>query len=268
MDKSKIIEGLKGFDEFQVKCYADYLEFLENDKDRDKKIRNPWMKYRTIEQLIDFFKIVDAEGLVLDGKHITLQIIGISYDYQAYKNKLLLAYPESIFDDDLVYKSDVFDSRKDAGKVNYSHEIINPFSRKDDDIIGGYCVIKNKRGEFITLLGSADLAKHRLVAKTDSFWKKWFPEMCRKTIIKKACKRHFDDVFEKIFEMDNEEIDLDMPEITLSTKQEIEDIFTLEKLEKYYKDNKEKHLDTKAGFNGMVLKRKEEIEALDANNKS
>ena len=154
MNKTAITNGLKDFDTFQVKVYVDYLEHIENDTDKNGIIRNKWMKYRDDEYLIDCFKQVASEGLVFDGVHITLQTTGISYDYQAYKNKMLIAYPESTVDDSLVYKEDFFESKKESGKVIYSHIINNPFSRKDEDLIGGYCVIKNKRGEFITLLGS------------------------------------------------------------------------------------------------------------------
>jgi len=263
MEKNKVINGLKDFDQFQVKNYANYLEFVECDE-KDGVRRNKWMKFRSEEELIDFFKKVNSEGLVFDGVHITLQSTGISYDYQAYKNKMLIAYPESIIDDDLVYKNDVFDSRKESGKVIYSHEIQNPFSRKDNDLIGGYCVIKNKRGEFITMLGKDDIDKHRKVARTDMFWQKWYPEMVRKTIIKKACKKHFADVFENIINMDNHENDIENDlEVSLSTKQEIENIFTVDELKEYYTNNKGKHKDDKPGFDKMITKRKEEIKEID-----
>ena len=259
MNKTAVINGLKEYDQFQVKVYADYLEFVENDE-KDGVKRNKWMKFRPDEFLIDCFKQVASEGLVFDGVHITLQGTGVSYDYQAYKNKMLIAYPESIIDDDLVYKNDVFDSRKESGKVIYSHEIQNPFSRKDDGLVGGYCVIKNRRGEFITLLGREDIEKHRKVARTDLFWKKWYSDMVRKTIIKKACKKHFADVFENIINMDNHENDIENDlDVSLSTKQEIENIYTLEKLKEYYNTNKDKHQDDKAGFDKMITKRKAEI---------
>jgi len=261
MSQSKIVAGLKDYDQVQVETFANYCQYLSSKIDnKTGKRKNPWMEQRSDDFLISCFKQVDNEGLVFDGEHVTLQKTGISYDYQAYKNKMLLAYPESIIDDDLVYATDVFESSKESGKVIYSHEIINPFSREEKDIIGGYCVIKNKRGEFITLLSAADINKHRKVAKTDYIWKAWFVEMARKTIIKKACKKHFNDIYENIITMDNSENDIELPlNISLSVKQEIENIDTVEKLKQYFLDNKDKHVADASGFNTLINNRKKEL---------
>ena len=66
----------------------------------------------------------------------------------------------------LVYTDDKFSFEKHSGKVVYQHEINNPFDeKKDENVIGGYCVIKNKRGEFLTLLSKNEIEKHRKVFK-------------------------------------------------------------------------------------------------------
>ena len=265
MDKSSIITGLADYDKVQVELFANYCFALSIETNKKTgKLKNWWMKDRTDKYLIDCFKKVHDEGLVFDGQHVTLQNTGISYDYQAYKNKMFLAYPDTVIDDDLVYASDVFNFSKSSGRVNYTHDIIDPFSREEKDIIGGYCVIKNRRGEFLTLLSASDIEKHRKVAKTDYIWKAWFVEMARKTVIKKACKKHFEDIYQIIINSDNDNSDIDNPlDVELSVKQEIETIETVEKLKEYYAENKDKHIANAKGFNKLVSDRKEILKERD-----
>ena len=256
-----ITNGLKDYDKVQVKVFADYCQYLLTAIDRSGKLKYPWMSKRKDDYLISCFKKVAADGLVFDGENITLLNTGISYNYQAYKNKMLLTYPASIIDLDLVYSTDVFEFEKHSGKVIYTHNIVNPFNRTDENVIGGYCVIKNKRGEFLTLLSKADIDKHRKVAKTDMIWKSWFVEMAKKTVIKKACKQHFNDIYQNITNLDNENSDIENPlDISLSVKNEIENTNSVEELKKYFNGNKEKHKADAKGFNYLVNKRKIELE--------
>ena len=148
---------------------------------------------------------------------------------------MLLVYPESIIDIQLVYDGDDIRFSKKSGSVDYSHTFSNPFDQNENKIIGGYCVIKNKRGEFLTLISKAEIDKHRKKAKTDFIWKEWFKEMALKTIMRKAVKMHFDDVFAKMDEQDNENYDLEKPiNIELEWKQEVETIETMGELKEYY----------------------------------
>ena len=65
-----------------------------------------------------------------------------------------------------------------------------------------------------------------------------------KTIMKKACKLHFWDIFTGIDEQDNENYSLDNPiDIDLSYKQEIDEIETIKELAAYYKANEWKGKD-------------------------
>jgi len=174
-----------------IDLYIAYCMKVETSKKRDGQLSNPWFKHRTEDDLINYFIRVQADGFNIDGEHITIQSTGVCYDYIAFKNKMLKVYPESIIDIQLAYKGDQFVFSKISGVVKYTHDIIDPFNQTENDIIGGYCVIKNKRGEFITILTKADLEKHRRTAKTDSIWKHWLTEMYFKTLLKKACKQHF-----------------------------------------------------------------------------
>lgn len=239
MDKQAIIDELKDYNQEEVERFASYCVRLSLEKDKQGRLKNPWIANKKENHLADLFKRVANDGLVFDGVHITLQSTGISYDYIAYKNKMLLAYPESKVDVSLVYEGDEFSIAKESGSVIYSHNIKDPFGQKGDNIIGGYCVIRNKRGEFATLLSKEDIEQHRKVAKTDYIWRTWFKEMALKTVIKKACKQHFADVYESIEQNDNENYNLDNPiDIELEWKQEIDAIKTLEELQSYYQANK------------------------------
>lgn len=259
MKPETLKELLKDYDTLEVEQYVDYLNKLQNEvkKNTNKKV-NPWMYYRNDELLAKYFKQIKLQGLVFDGKHITLLKTGVTFDYVAYKNKMLLAYPETIMDISIVYKGDTFSFRKENGKILYKHEIDNPFGQNEDNIIGGYCVIKNQRGEFLTLLSKDDIDKHRKVAKTDFIWRDWYKEMCLKTVSKKACKQHFEDIFRDIENLDNENYDIDQPiGITVEMKAEIEEIKTIEKLIEYFHANKEKVENTKDFNKAMTNKRKE-----------
>ncbi len=256
MNKETIVSLLKDYSQEQVEKFAAYCVRLFNEKDKTGKLKNPWMQKKTADQMAELFRRVNKDGLVFDGEHITLQSTGISYDYVAYKNKMLLTYPESLVDVSLVYTGDTFSFAKDSGKVSYSHTIADPFNQKDSDVIGGYCIIKNRRGEFFTPLSKLDIDKHRKAAKTDFIWKAWFKEMALKTVIKKACKQHFADIFQSIEENDNENYDLENPlTLDLKYKSEIDSIKSMQELTEYWNLHKGQGAD----FAKYVSMRKDQL---------
>lgn len=197
--------------------FDQFVSELRTKKKKDENgkwvLANPWADEKKPSFWDDCWKKVQLTGLQFDGKHIAIDKNGLTFDYVAYKNKMLLVYPESQIDIELVYKGDDFSFRKDNSKIEYHHIFKNPFEHKDDDIIGGYCVIKNKRGEFITTLSKAEILKARAVAKTQKIWLAWFAEMCKKTVIKKAIKFHFDDIYAVMEEEDNKNYDLEKTDI-------------------------------------------------------
>lgn len=257
MEKQSIIAALADQNPEHAEKFAAYCIQLEAEIDKETKLpKNPWMKSKTPTQLADLFKRVAKEGLVFDGKHVTLLSTGVNYDYVAYKNKMLIAYPESLIDVSLVYTADEFMVHKDSGEVKYEHVIRDPFNQAEADIVGGYCVIKNKRGQFLTVMGKTDIQKHRIVAKTDMFWKKWFKEMVLKTVIKKACKFHFDDIYKEMEEADEENFDMNIPmDLDTQWKVEIDAIDSIEALRAYYAENKGKG----KAFDQYVKTRKEQL---------
>jgi len=259
----QIIASLAEYKTNDVERYANYIKAIMDLKDKKtNKPKNPFLFYVTLENHITNFKRIVDEGLIFDGKHITLQSTGISLDYVAYKNKMLLVYPETKMDFGVVYEGDDFTFRKESGKVIYIHDYKNPFSQIDKNITGCYCVIKNSRGEFLTLLDKAAIDKHRSVARGDTFWAKWFVEMVKKTVIKKACKDHFDDMYVEIEAIDNAtNIDLENPlEISVEFKSKIDALGDdKDKINEAYHEYKGDQFKIK-----YILKRADEIKALEA----
>lgn len=273
MNAEKLKQLLSDREPKKVDIYIKYCLFLESEVhlkgDKKGQKKNKWMYHKSEEDLANYYNIVRNDGLEFDGKHITIQSTGISYDFIAYKNKMMLVYPETIFDVQLVREGDSYQFQKNSGKVAYKHEILNPFENKP--VIGGYAVIKNSRGEFATFLSEKDFQKHRKVAKTDYIWNQWPDEMRMKTIVKKACKIHFEDMFRVIEEQDNKQNDLENSlDIPIEVKQAIEKIDNKEDLSKYYKENCDKNPGIKPAFHVAITKRLEEIkndkEPSDENN--
>lgn len=265
--KDGIVKLLSDYKPEKVEQFASYCFklALEIDK-KEQKPKNPWILKMTNEKLASFFKRVAVdEGMFLDGENVTLSVRGIQYDYKAYKNRLTIVYPETVFDYQLVYKDDVFKFKKESGKIIYSHDIGNPFDQKDEDIIGAYCIIKNRRGEFLTTLSKEDIAKHRKVAKTDSIWKEWYKEMVLKTVIKKGCSVHFHDITQNMEAIDNEaNCDITNPQsIEIDDKAEIDKITSLEALRKFYNDHKDKFTKDK-GLLQYIQKKQAEIKKLQS----
>jgi len=260
-------ELLKDFDEVEINDLCAYLENLQHDKDKEKNFKCKWFSFLTPDFVAKLFKKANSDGLWIDGKHIVIENrggkIGLSYNYIAYKNKLLNVYPEAKIDFDVVYKDDDFNFQKKDGKVFYSHKLNNPFSNKDSDLIGAYCVIKINTGEFLITLDRQEIDKIKSKAKTSKVWNEWFRDMCLKSAIKKLVSKHFNDIYTNIIEEDNQGSNIDNPiDIEEKIKTEIEAIETIEELNQYYKDNKSKIANTKS-FIEMLSIRKKEIKDYD-----
>jgi len=85
--------------------------------------------------------------------------------------------------------------------------------------------------------------------------------MAKKTVIKKACKFHFEDIYNNINTLDNENYDLDLPtDIEVKVKADIEKLDTRDELVKYYNENKSKYTENANSFNKLLAKRQEEID--------
>lgn len=245
----------KDYKESDIDIYIAYLRKTESNPKN-----SGWFNKKTEDDLINYFIKVQADGFNIDGEHITIQSTGICYDYVAYKNKMLAVYSESIIDIQMVYNGDTFKFSKESGKVKYVHNISNPFGQDENSIIGGYCVIKNQRGEFLTILNRQDLEKHRKTAKTDFIWKNWLTEMYFKTLMKKACKQHFADMYQNIEKIDNENYNPEKVDNTASKIiDEVSEITDYNELKEYYDKNKAKYKSEKKIFNKIVSEKRDEL---------
>ena len=249
----------------EVGIYDKNLYKLATDKEKDGTTKNKWVAYLKDEDVIHLYNTVAKDGLFIDGDTVTLQFKGsvsVNYNYQAYKNKLLMIYPESKFDIQNVYEGDSFSFKKESGKVVYEHGINNPFA-KNKVIIGCYCVIKNSRGEFIETLNMDDIAKMRNVAKTQTIWNAWESEMILKSVIKRACKRHFKDVVVNIETLDNENYDLETVNLEYQVKEQVENCKTVDDVMKVYNEHIAHCKDEKA-FLELLSAKKAELKKASA----
>ncbi|MGH0945582.1 recombinase RecT [Bacillus mycoides] len=255
--------GLTEYNQAQVGVFISHIQDLDAAKDKEGKKKNRWIEYLTTGQAVSIYEKVALDGLYIDGDTITLQFKGklsVSYNYQAYKNKMLMVYPESLFDVQLVYEGDVFNFEKVDGKVKYRHKMANPFNKPDEGIIGTYCIIKNSKGEFIETLSPEEIDKMRKVAKTDNIWKAWFGEMVLKSIIKRACKRHFKDVVTNIELLDNENVDPELVETEVDHKTAVEVCTSLDELQMCY-ERFIGEVKDEATFLSLLTAKKEELKA-------
>lgn len=170
----------------------------------DRATGKPKNKYppdfllQSIAECIDNGFALDGVNYVLTGNRMYMPT------YKAYKNKLYMVYPDTIIDLQLIREGDKYSFAKESGSVVYSHQIGDPFAIAEPKIIGAYCIIRNKRGEFLETLNASDYKAMRDSSKTPSTWDKWASEFWLKSVIKRACKRHFNDITSVIDEKDNE----------------------------------------------------------------
>lgn len=261
-------DKLSKYDEVAVSLYERYIMKLQTDKDKDTgKPKNPWALNVGMDGWVAYFEKVAATGFYIDGDNITINYNGISLNYQAYKNLVIKKYPEATFDMQLVRKNDEFSFKKEGGKVIYKHIFTNPFG--DEAYVGGYCIIKIRTGESIELLSIKDLEHIRTKAKSQNIWKEWTGEMYLKTIIKRACKRHFKDAVEVLDSMDNDNYDLsENSEIAESLLAEINACKTIKDVEQVWmahKLDKRTKQETAALINACAKKKQEITEALNEN---
>lgn len=212
-DKYKDLENLPGV-HAQERELVDisilYIQKLIAQKVQDKQTKKWVLKYnfgadfllQSIAECIDNGFALDGVNYVISGNRMYMPT------YKAFKNKIYMVYPESEIDIQVVRQGDTYSFAKESGAVIYQHNLADPFEQNQKPIIGAYCVIKNKRGEFLELLNQRDYNEMRDSSKNPSLWDKWESEFWRKSVIKRACKTHFNDITSAIEEKDNEVIGL------------------------------------------------------------
>lgn len=142
-------------------------------------------------------------GLVIDGVNVVITGRDMAMvTYHGYKNKVKQIYPDATFDVQLVREGDEFKVSKESGSVMYTHNFGDPFTEKP--IIGAYCVIKIGDNDYLETLNKKDYTAMRGGSKNSNLWDKWESEFWLKSVIKRACKRHFNDITVDIDTIDNE----------------------------------------------------------------
>jgi len=234
-------ELLVKYDKDKVNVFINYINDLKKDD------KNWWIKKASKNDLANIFIKVYQTGLTIDGDSVTLNYlkkIVVTYDYHAYINKILINYPETIFDFNLVNQGDEFSFKKESGKVIYLHKINNPFETKKD-IIGAYGVLKNRKGEFLEIITKEDIAKFKKTSKMTFIWNSWEDRMILKSIIKRLCNVHFKDLVKDIDKQDNELNEPNRVMFDDEILRGLDDIATIEELNIFYKENVNKVEDKK-----------------------
>jgi hypothetical protein len=181
------------------------MAYLTNAiRDEQRKDKKP-ISSNTVDQLYTLTYKFWNLGAPLDGTNAI--IAGRNFamaTFHGYKNKVLKIYPETEFDIQLVREGDETHFAKESGSVVYTHNIADPFGTHEASIIGAYVVFKNKRGEYLETLNKTDYDKMRRNSGQQKLWDMWESEFWLKSVIKRACKRHFNDITEDLDKFDNE----------------------------------------------------------------
>lgn len=187
---------------------AKFTVYVTNAKNDEVKLRekgkNTPVTNNGTEQLISLAVRFWNMGIVIDGVNAVITGKNMAMvTFHGYKNKVLQTYPETEFDYGLIREGDKFKVSKDSGKVIYSHEIADPFS--SGKITGAYVVFKNKRGEYFEALSEKDYNAMKDASKQSYLWNTWDSEFWLKSVMKRACKRNFNDIVAEIDKNDNED---------------------------------------------------------------
>ena len=204
----KLGQLLKHHDCGYVNRYQGYIDKLCTNRKKDGTLVNPWAQKISNETWVEYYEKVALTGLRIDGDVVIVTSRGITLTHQAYKNLVLQKYPDAKFDIQLVRDDDApVEFTKIDGKIHYDHKILKPFS--NSPIIGGYCIIKLPTGDFLETMSKADFEQIKRCATDKTIWNMWEQEMCMKSLIKRACKRHFRDLTVEVDKIDNENYDFD-----------------------------------------------------------
>lgn len=162
----------------------------------------PVLSNTDIQLYTMFFKFWSL-GLVIDGINVVITGRGMALPtFHGYKNKVKQIYSDAKFDTQLVREGDTVKFAKESGSVVYTHDIGDPFSEKP--IKGAYCVISFGGEQYLETLNKQDYNKMKSSSKNPSTWDKWPSEFWLKSVIKRACKRHFNDITVELDKYDNE----------------------------------------------------------------
>lgn len=182
-----------------------FLAYIEGQKTQEKNSKSDYkpVTSNTDDQLYTMAFKFKGLGLVIDGVNVVITGKGMAMvTYHGYKNKVKSIYPTATFDVQLVREGDTFSVAKESGEVVYSHQFGDPFG--NSKINGAYCIIKIDGQDYFEALNRHDFEEMKKGSKNSSTWDKWESEFWLKSVIKRACKRHFNDITIEIDKVDNE----------------------------------------------------------------
>jgi len=210
--KTQLVE--KGYKEDKVTKFVAYLsgESAKQNNAVDKhtvlELMNLFAKYYNVGSNLD------GVNVVLTGKNMAL------ITANGYRNKVRAVYPDLFLDVQLIREGDNFGFKKINGKVEYTHEITNPFEEKK--IIGAYCVLRYGDGnELLETLNPIDFQKMKDSSRNQATWNKWESEFWKKSVVKRACKANFAEEIRDLDEIDNEDYGLEDEKASDDTKSAI-----------------------------------------------
>lgn len=261
IEELKIVRGnLMQHPKENVEIFIAYLSALMTEKNKGGDLKAKWIPYATPQSLVGIFNhVATMTGLFIDGDSVTITFRGklmANFDYKAYKNRILSSYPEAVFDFQIVHDLDTTSFRKVDGKVLYEHIIGDPFNT-EKKIIGGYGVLKTRRGEFFEVLTLVDIEKMKAIAKTKDIWEAWFDRMVLKSIIKRICNAHLSDIVKDIEALDNENYELQNVNVELSLNKAVEGCETIFDLESVW--DKKRTSKNESDLIRLITERRKEI---------
>lgn len=130
----------------------------------------------------------------------------------------------------IVYEGDTFTIRAEGSRETYTHEVGQQGMWEDDPFkcMGAFCYIEYKvDGELCSIVSRmprAELEKVKNVAKQKAIWNQWASEMIIKTVIRRACKRHFSTITDDLDQVDNEMYDMPAPHSASDLRSKPEDV--------------------------------------------
>lgn len=163
-------------------------------------------------------------GLIIDGINVVITGRAMAMvTYNGYKNKVKQSYPSATFDIQLVREGDTFSVAKESGEVIYSHQFGSPF--ENNKINGAYVVIKIDGTDYFEALNRRDYEEMQKSSKQSFLWDKWESEFWLKSVMKRACKRHFFDIVAEIDKTDNEQYGVGSPVVSSDRVREIAEAY-------------------------------------------
>lgn len=218
--KAKLLQ--RPIPETEVNKFLGYIaESLREEQKKTEESKKPVTKnsldtlYSMCTKFYDLGLTIDGVNVVITGKNMAM------VTFHGYKNKVKSVYPSAKFDIQLIRKGDDFEVWKQDGVIHYKHKIADPFGI--EEIIGAYSVITIDGVGYFESLNPKDYEEMKKSSKQQWLWNKWDSEFWLKSVIKRACKRHFYDIVSDIDKNDNEDFglrddQLDEPEPEITDK--------------------------------------------------